>query len=359
MNKKETLTEIKLKVDIIRLANDYGFELIKYNNRHRAKINLLREETVSSLDFYEDTQKYYDMGTSSGGDAIDLIKQMENLSQSDAISKIKELAGEDIYAVSKQFITPNKIQKKTKTIDFNKLKYISTKELEANATNRPYVYNLIIKHNDSDIIKKQSKKINISKTYEKLFETSTLDIKYKPKIDSLFKYIIGYSDYWESPSIILSDRNSNIVDIVAYRPKDKKTGEEIKGMKYYYKNKKNRGENFIYPFENLVKHIAKREKYIVVGEGLKNSVNALLYSVPFISLESTENIKNISKKLIDAINDFRERGYGFITAFDGDTAGEKAYYKFLSITGFEVENLLSFESNIDFTDYIIGNQNEK
>ena len=65
MSENLTLAEIKAKIDIIQLANNYGFELIKHNNRYRAKQNLLREEKTSSLDFFEDTQKFYDRGTAT------------------------------------------------------------------------------------------------------------------------------------------------------------------------------------------------------------------------------------------------------------------------------------------------------
>jgi len=352
-----TLAEVKAKIDIIQLAENYGFELKKHSNRYRASKNLLRDEKTSSLDFFEDTQKFYDRGTATGGDVFDLVQAMDNLSQNEAIKKVKEMVGADTYSVTKREYTPTPAKKESKEIDFNKLQYIATKELQANKYKKPLEYE-IVKEGKNGFVESREFKINVGSTYSKLFETSTFDIEYKTKLDTLFSSIIGYSEFWDSPSIILRDRQNKVVDIVAYRPKSKETGEEIKSMKYYYKNQNNRGEEFVYPFEKLVNHIANREKYIVVGEGLKNSVNALLYSVPFISLESTGNIKHINQKLLDSINDFRKKGFGLVTAFDGDEAGEKAYHEFLSFTGFEAENLFSFDSNIDFTDYIMSSDEE-
>ena len=353
MSENITLAEIKAKIDIIQLAENYGFELKKHGNRYRAKRNLLRDEKTSSLDFFEDTQKFYDRGTATGGDVFDLVQAIENLSQNEAINKVKEMVGADTYSVTKREYTPIQTKKESKEIDFNKLKKYALKELQDNKTKKPFIYE-IVKERENGFIESREHKINVGSTYSKLFETSTFDIEYKEKLDKLFSSIIGYSEFWDSPSIILTDRQNKVVDIVAYRPKSKETGEEIKGMKYYYKNQNNRGDEFVYPFEKLVNHIAKREKYIVIGEGLKNSVNALLYGVPFISLESTGNIKHINQKLLDAIKDFRNKGFGLVTAFDGDEAGEKAYNEFLSFTGFEAENLFSFDSNIDFTDYLMS-----
>jgi len=353
MSENITLSEIKAKIDIIQLAENYGFELKKHGNRYRAKRNLLRDEKTSSLDFFEDTQKFYDRGIAAGGDVFDLVQAMENLSQNEAINKVKEMVEADSYSVTKREYTPSPAKKESKAIDFNKLKRYAFKELQDNKSKKPFIYE-IVREKKNRFIESIEYKINVGSTYSKLFETSTFDIKYKEKLDTLFSSIIGYSKFWDSPSIILTDRQNRVVDIVAYRPKSKETGEEIKGMKYYYKNQNNRGDEFVYPFEKLVNHIANREKYIVVGEGLKNSVNALLHSVPFVSIESTGNINHINQKLLDAIKEFRNKGFGLVAAFDGDEAGEKAYNEFISFTGLEAENIFSFDSNIDFTDYLMS-----
>lgn len=350
-----TIDEIKSKIDIISLAERYGFEFgTPHGVRYRAKINLLRDEKTSSLDFFSDTQKYYDRGSASGGDCIDLIQCMDRLTQNEAIAKAKELSGSNSYNVERRSASP--LQKEPKEeIDFIKLAYYAKKEIASNMAYRPRTVPIDI-CTQNGFIKEQTTQIFINSKYQKFFETSSFSIDFEAKLKYIFNEILGYSDYWQSPSVIIRDSNEKIVDVIAYRPKNKETGEEIKGMKYYYKNQDQRGSDFIYPFKNLVDRIASKEKYIVVGEGLKNSVNALLYNVPFITLESTGNIDAINENFINAINSFLDRGFGIVTAFDGDKVGKMAYNKFLSLTGFTAENIFDFESGIDFVEYVRGSK---
>jgi hypothetical protein len=58
--------------------------------------------------------------------------------------------------------------------------------------------------------------------------------------------------------------------------------------------------------------------------------------------------------LKEYILDLKNKGYGITCMFDGDKAGEKAFLNFQSSTGLSVENYLGFSSNIDFTDYMVG-----
>lgn len=360
MKNNSTLSEIQQKIDIISLAENYGFEFSKPTGssgdvRYRAIHNLLRDEKTSSLDFFEISKKYFDRGLGTGGDIIDLVQHMEQLDKKGAIRRVKELAGESTYSVEKRTHTP-KVKPK-KDVDLSKLAHFASKELLAITPFRPKIL-AIEKKSAKGLLLSTTQAIFLNSNFHKLFECTTLDIMYKNKIDYLFKHILGFSSYWNSPSIIMRDSKNKIVDMVAYRPKDPQTKQEKKGMKYYYKNQNNRGSDFIYPFEVLVKHIAQKEKYIVVGEGLKNAVNALLYSVPFISFESTGNVSVLNEKLIKVIKDFINDGYGFLTAFDGDKAGKEAQGKFLSLIGFEAENLFSFDSGIDFVEYMQGDSDE-
>jgi len=349
-----SIEDIKARLDIISLAEGYGFDFKQPSGfRYRAVTNLIRDEKTSSLDFFTDSQKYFDRGSGTGGDAIDLIKVMEGITQSEAIRRARELSGSDIYHVEKR--TPLKREPKKKEIDLNKLSRSVQAELSASATFAPKIIPIDIT-DANGYVRERREELHIHSEFEKLFEARKIEPIHFEKMNYLFKNIIGYSSFWKSPSIVIRDRNNKAVDLVAYRPKDKETGEEIKGMKYFYRNQNNRGDDFVYPFENLVDRIAKKEKYIVVGEGLKNAVNALIYSVPFISIESTGNTTNIDKRLIEAINAFLEKGYGLATAFDGDQAGEEAYRKFLSLTGLKAENIFSFDSGIDFVEYVRGSK---
>jgi len=349
-----TVEEIKQRLDIIQLANDYGFEFKKpHGTRYRAIENLIRAENTSSLDFFTDTQKYYDRGSGRGGDAIDLIQHFEKCDNREAINRAKIMVGAGTYQVTKQKPLKKESNPK-KHIDLNKLNYIAGKELANSVNYKPFVFETVFK-NKQGFVDKATKTINIKPEFRKLFEASELDFKYEEKLNYIFKTIIGYSDYWKAPSIIIHDRDNRVVDIVTYRPKDKESGQEIDNMKYHYKNPTQRGFRFVYPFENLVNRIAKREKYIMVGEGLKNAVNALIYDVPFISIESSSNSKKLDDELIKAINIFLEKGYGLVTAFDGDEAGEIAYNDFLLATGLSAENMWDFKSGIDFVNYVRAN----
>jgi len=358
MSNNPSLDDIKSKIDIISLAESYGFEFEKPRGiRYRARVNLLRDEKTSSIDFFTDSQKYYDRGAGTGGDCIDLIQHMENISQAEAINKAKSMAGADVYEVTKRKQAPALNLQETKEIDFNKLKYISQKELAENTSYLPRVVEHEFKDSNG-YTRKRWQEIHIHSEYQKLFETQKLDIKYKAKLDYIFKNLLGYSSFWKCPTIILHNQHNQVVDIIAYRPKSKDTGEEIANMKYYYKNQKNRGKFFIYPFESLVQRIAHREKYIIVGEGLKNALNALIYDIPFISIESSSNSVKMDERLLEAIRDFRNKGYGLATAFDGDKAGEEAYKNFLSFTGEKAENVFSFDSGLDFVEYIQSDNDE-
>jgi hypothetical protein len=352
-----TLDEVKSKIDIISLAERYGFEFKSPSGtRYRAVKNLFRDDKTSSLDFFSDSQRYYDRGDSSlRGDAIDMIAFFEGLDQNEAIAKAKEISGTDTYKVETRRDPIEQKPKEKKIIDFDQLANNARKELQESIKYNPRLIT-INQALPNGFVKETQNIAHIHSEYHKLFETSSLEEKYYKKLSFIFKNILGYSTFWKSPTIILRDRKNRVVDLVAYRPRDKDTLEEIKGMKYYYKNFLERGEDFVYPFEDLVKRIAEKEKYIVVGEGLKNALNALVYNVAYITIESTGNILNISPALIEEINIFLEKGFGLVTAFDGDPSGEKAYHQFISLTGFVAENVFSFDSNIDFVEYVRGSK---
>ena len=177
-------------------------------------------------------------------------------------------------------------------------------------------------------------------------------MEYQKKIDYLHAKIIGYDEYYQCPSIIIKDSTGRVVDKCAYRPIKPAKYEHWTEPKYIYKNTGFRGKDFLYPFQTEIEKIIKREKYIIVGEGIKNAVNALLYSTPFISMESASNM--VDQKLIDYIVDFKERGFGIVCIFDGDKAGEKAFNNFIEQSTINAVNHLDFKSNIDFTTYMAG-----
>lgn len=353
----ESVSDLNLKLDIISLASSYGVEFKKPSgSRYRAKVNPFREENTSSVDFFSDTNRYLDRGDSSiKGDAIDLIAFFDKCSNPEAIAKAKEMVGSDTYNVQAHEIKAKQKPKEKKIIDFSKMDYQAKMELQASEQFKPKMIEVEFAEDNGFVNPTKSMShVFIFSHFERLFETTHLEPQFLSKISYIFKHLVGFSSFWKSPTIILRDREEKVVDVVAYRPKDKETGEEISGMKYYYKNFDQRGENFVFPFENLVNRIVKREKYIIIGEGLKNALNALVYDVPFVSIESTGNVLALDAKLLEAIKTYQEKGYGIACAFDGDEAGQKAYDSFCSLSGIDAPNLFEFDSKIDFVEYVRG-----
>ncbi len=356
---QDNLQDINEKLDIISLASSYGVEFKKSSGaRYRAKINPFRDEDTSSVDFFSDSNRYFDRGDSSiKGDAIDLIAFFEKCTNAEAIQKAKEMVGSANYTVTKREITSTTKTKEKKPVNFSQLANQAQSELSASLPFLPKVIEVDYASNNGFVDKsKSTEQIYIFEHFHKLFETSHFELQFYKKLHYVSKNLLGFSSFWNCPSIILKDRKEKVVDVVAYRPKDKETKQEIKGMKYYYKNFDQRGDDFVYPFENLVNLVAKRQKYIIIGEGLKNALNALIYDVPFISIESTGNAQKLDQKLIDAINAFIEKGYGVVCGFDGDESGRKAYESFLLLTGLTCDNLFEWDSGIDFVEYLRGSK---
>lgn len=89
MSKIMTLQDLKSNLDILQIAQGYC-ELKRVNNNDYVAINNpIRDEKTSSLHFYVDTQKFYDFGSSEGGDVFDLVSKCENISLSDAVNRFK------------------------------------------------------------------------------------------------------------------------------------------------------------------------------------------------------------------------------------------------------------------------------
>ncbi len=84
------IKDLKSKFDILEVAQKYCELKRVSNNDFTAVINPLRDEKTSSLHFYIDTQKFYDYGSSEGGDVFDFIAKVENISLSDVIQKFSD-----------------------------------------------------------------------------------------------------------------------------------------------------------------------------------------------------------------------------------------------------------------------------
>ncbi len=350
---EKTIDELKKSLDIVTVAENYG-ELVKsganfiYKNDKSIVINPAKQ-------IFSDFN-----GTITGGSVLDLIMMMEKIwtppatptqeQIKEGIKKLKEFNGVDTYTINPALqIKRKKEEEKTKKVDFQKLGYIGMKEIEAVGYRKPVLiqdeYNKPIGY-------------NLSTEYQKLFETMLLPADAKAKIDYLYTHILGWNDFFKCPSIIIRDSKNKIVDIISYRPVKPESYDNWTDPKYIYKNSHNRGKDFLFPFRKefeaiLFKQV--KDRYFIVGEGIKNGLNALLYSVPYITLESSSN--KISDTLIAYIQDLVNRGFSLITMFDGDQAGAKAFYKFKEQTKLECKNFLDFNSGLDFVDYLQSEDN--
>jgi len=186
---------------------------------------------------------------------------------------------------------------------------------------------------------------------EKLFEGRYIKGVHASVAHYIFTYLIGYDTYFDCPCIILRDKRGDAVDIPKYRPH--REGYDFLPKYLYVKSEEkpeNRGEFFLYPFQIEMERLFKKERFLFVGEGIKNSVNALVRSVPFLSIESTSNAKN--PKIIAYINDVMAKGINVYAAMDGDSAGEKGLKVLNEQLNKPLVNLIDFNSGIDFTEYI-------
>lgn len=204
---------------------------------------------------------------------------------------------------------------------------------------------------DGNVLYHVDSKIKVPAYAEKLFEGSCIDNVKQSVVDYVFSNVICYDDYFDCPCITLKDMNGDVVDIVKYRPQRDGYENLPKYLQEKAINKpEGRGKDFLYPLQVEMERLIKKEDFVFIGEGLKNALNALIRSVPYISIESTSNVKN--DKLIAYVNKLFQDGVVVYGAMDGDAAGEKAFNAIASQMVFSIENLLDFGSGLDFTDYI-------
>jgi len=332
---QQNLEQLKQSLDIINIAELYG-ELIKAgtNFKYKNDISIVINPSKQIFSNFN--------GDITGGSVLDLIMYMEKINLKDGITRLKELAGAETYHANPALQIKRKEEaSKKKNIDFTKLALYANNDLTAG-----------LKYLHYELEFDGHSSLSLNQTFHKLFECTTLPIEMKPKLDYIHKHIIGFDAFYQCPSIIIRDCTGKIIDKCAYRPKQPKGFDNWTAPKYIHKNTTNRGKDFLYPFQIEIEKIIKREKYFVIGEGIKNAVNALLYSIPFISIESTSN--SISVELKEYILDLKNKGFAVTYMFDGDKAGKTAFENFKEHTGLVGENYFDFSSNIDFAEYMVG-----
>ena len=346
MNNEPTIEQLKQSLDIITVAEMYG-ELVKNGANYKFKND-------TSIVINPSKQIFSNFnGDIAGGSVLDLVMYMEKKDLKAGIERLKELSSLDTYTIDPALQVKRKEEARAKkVVDFKKLNDWGVQELSLVGMHRPIEY----QDKGGKILY-----FLVPSELEKLFETKQLPAEYKQKLDYIFSNLIGWNKHFNCSSIVIKDDSGRIVDLIAYRPNKPQNYNEWSNPKYIYKNSHTRGENFLYPFRKEVESIlfkaTNQDKYVVVGEGIKNGLNALLYSVPYIPLESTSN--KISEKLVAYIRDLHEKGYDIIGMFDGDKAGKKAHENFVKQSGLQISNFLDFNSNTDFVEYLQSGANNE
>ena len=330
----------KEALDIVTVAEMYG-ELVKTgaNFKYKEDSSIVINPTKQIFNNFSDS------ANNSVGSVLDLIIYMEKCDLAAGIQKLKELNGVDEYIVSKEDRVKRKeASSKKKDINFQQLGLFAKNDLEAGQTKKPVPIILEDEPNKSYL--------SINEAYTKLFERTQLPLEYQKKTDYLHRHIIGYDEYFRCASIIIKDTTGRVVDKCAYRPVKPDSYDNWSDPKYIHKNSHNRGNQFLYPFQKEVESILNKEDYFIVGEGIKNAVNALIYGVPYITIESTSNKANTN--LINYIKALLSNQYKVIAMFDGDKAGAVGFEALKKELDTDIENFFDFTSDDDFTSYISG-----
>lgn len=333
------ITELKQQISIVEVISNYT-ELKGTSNRLRAKTNPLREG--GDLDVYQDTQKYYDHGTGEGGDVVDFIQIVENLSKGETLSFLQDryIGGSNIADQRPIPKMRNKPVKKNNDILLTQLEIKANKYLSASH----HKYKNKWSYMTLDIDGVETEVVRVAPYLEKLFEGYLIPTDEK-FAQYLFSKVIGYDSYFNCPVIIIRDESETVIDIVRYRPHRKGFTDLPKYL--YTKSSERPDSNYLFPLQAQMQKIMKVQGYCYVGEGLKNAINASMAGVPFISIEGAANIK---PELITFLKSDRMKDIVMIGAFDGDQAGEKAYKKVSA--EIPMSNEFLFSSGTDFAEHL-------
>lgn len=344
------IQELKERVPLAMVLEDYGAELVGRGNRLRAKVNPIRDG--GDFDVYQDTQKFYDQGTGNGGDVIDFTQTMENLDREAARSFLEEkyLRGSNT-PTSRPLPRPRvKPVKKNNSFLLAELERKANIYLGAKIPKGTVNLNRLTDERYSVIDVMGVEVVRVAPVFEKLLEDYLIPTDEKYAV-YLFNNVIGYDSYFNCPVIIIRDESENVVDIVRYRPHREGFTDLPKYL--YSKGSEKPDSNYLFPLQAQMQLIMRDQGYCYVGEGLKNAINASLMGIPLISIESTGSIK---PELIEFLQSDRMKGIVMMGAFDGDKAGECAYKKIG--TEIPIENEFDFNSGMDFAEFLKEMRNE-
>ncbi len=340
---------LKQRIDILDVVESY-IPLKKSGGQYLALENPLREEKTPSLRIYPETQSWYDFGSGEGGDVIDFVKNIEHIETKDAVDFLEDnfLGGSD----NSNMLRPIQRHKAkpVKDNDFLQLKVERKAKYYLASSHQKYKSNYGVMTLDVDGAINEV--VRVSPVFEKLFEGYIIPTDRK-FADYLFSRVIGYDSYFDCPVIVLRDEDEKGVDIVRYKPQRE---GKLLDMKYLYlRNTDKPDSNYLFPLQAQMQKIMMSSGYTYVGEGLKNSINASILGIPFVSTESASSIK---PELISFLKSDRMKNIVMIGAFDGDSAGERAYEKLNNEVSI-LNNKFDFNSGVDFSDYLKEIKNDK
>jgi len=326
------------KDDLVSLLEGLGYE---FNRQGKFDI---RGEKTPSVSINPKDLKIKDFGGDFSSDIFDLLKELHGMKPPEDLKYVMNFLGlsED------PSVTPVK-RRESAYVPPAKDNTALMAALKVKA--RRYLNEKIVRNGRQrkrftwfDLEYENIKKVAaFDEVFVKLFEHSYVEIS-EERITYIFDKFIGYDSYYDCPVIIVYDYSGNVVNIVKYRPK--KDGKEF--MKYLYlKAEETPDSEYLYPFQYEMERMMFNQSSAYVGEGIKNSVCALVFGLPYVSTESTSGSFD---RLGEYLKTPRMSDVFMIGAFDGDDAGGRAYKKMNDLV--PMENEFTFDSGMDFAEYL-------
>lgn len=370
MNNQKTISDLKKETNIVDYIGSV-IKIKKHGSSFKACCPFHGEESPS-FSITPSKQIFHCFGCGVGGDVLDFIEKYNNVSNIEAINILRRYTNNELSTYN-QDLAPKQIYTKQstenpKTIEEIQNKLINIAKALINNNNKIKIFTLNYPQQKpleiyTNIV------CSIHEIFIKLFEKQYFIClpEHQKRLNYLLTNILAYDSFFKCPAIIIRDHKGKICDIAKYRPGKPDTFTEWSFPKYMYIKEEdklpNRGTDFLYPFSIEMDKLISRHNFFFIGEGLKNSFNALVFGIPFISIESVSN--EIRIELQEYIKE-KAKTKLIIGAFDGDdkinddgshTKGYGAYLKTKEVLGLDFDNLFRFDSDIDFSDYLKNETN--
>lgn len=252
MSKIISLQDLKSNLDILQVAQGYC-ELKRVNNNDYVAVNNpIRDEKTSSLHFYVNTQKFYDFGSSEGGDVFDFIAKCENISLSDAIQRFSDKS-----------YTPSFLPIKEKPQPVQVIE-ISSEQLQKEFDSFESI--------DTTNTKHYEELLNVVPEYL-LKEANTTDL-------TLFMSCIRFDS--KNDTLVAGWYKNSLIDfeMITYKRRRLNGGKWI--------NRKD-----THPNQTVFNRIFDDTKPVYIVEGARDAITAVLLGLNFIAIPTT-SFKNVS-----------------------------------------------------------------